>query len=65
MTRGGKRRGAGRPAGTGTARRLVAARIPVAVHQAMVETQVTGESVTEYVTAAVAAEAQRRRAEEG
>lgn len=63
MVSGGKRRGAGRPAGAGVARRPLTVRLPVDVHQAMTDTQTRGESVNEYVTAAVAAEAQRRREE--
>lgn len=64
MTGGGRRRGAGRPTGTGVERRSLTVRLPVDVHQAMTDTQTRGESINEYVSAAVAAEAQRRRDEE-
>lgn len=63
MTGGGKRRGAGRPVGTGIERRALTVRLPVDVHDAMTDTQLPGESINEYVSAAVAAEAQRRREE--
>lgn len=63
MTRGGKRRGAGRPSGSGVERRQVKLRLPIEVHQAMVDTRVRGESVNEYVTGAIAAEAARRKDE--
>ncbi len=63
MTSGGKRRGAGRPAGTGIERRVLTVRLPVDVHAAMTNTQLPDESINEYVTAAVETEAQRRRDE--
>lgn len=59
MTRGGRRRGAGRPR-TGT-RKLITIRLPAAVHQAMIETLADGESVNEYGTKAITAEAARRK----
>lgn len=59
--RGGKRRGAGRPEGSGVTRRPVFLRLPAAVYQAMTDTLAEGESVTEYGTKAIAAEAARRK----
>ena len=60
MTRGGKRRGAGRPTGAGVERKPVPVRLPVDVHQAMMDTKHDDESVNQFVTKAVAAEAARR-----
>lgn len=60
---GGRRPGAGRPKGSGIQRVTITIRLPAGVHQDMMDTidHANGESMNEYATTAIDAEAVRRK----